>query len=75
MRDQYRKRKNDYSCIIFLVNGSVMKQPYVNNIFKLALWLKGNNIEWKYINIYLRRKPYPNYIKRQYAETYIEATP
>lgn len=57
------KRKNDYTCIVVLnYNGEYdparsakMKLEYVNNIVKLAYWLRDKGIDWHHINVYARR--------------------
>ncbi len=49
------KKKNDYTCIIFLNTGRIMRMPYVHNLYKLHIWLIQKNILYDYINVYNRR--------------------
>lgn len=68
-----RQNKNDYSVVIFLQNGRIMKMQYVHNIYSLVQFLNKNFIEYKYINIYLRRTG--EYLKRQYPNTFVQQKP
>jgi DNA gyrase/topoisomerase IV subunit B len=67
----YKKKKNDYTCIAFMPDGSIFKMQYVHNIFAFSQWLIIKGYDYKYINIYLRRQPSPNYLLRHYRGNFI----
>lgn len=68
------QNKNDYSVAIFNSSGFLVKMTYVNNIYRLCLWLETSKYkDWTYINIYARRTQ--RFIKRHYKGNFIEQKP
>lgn len=67
------KNNNDYSCIVFLANGRQMKMQYVHSIIRLKYWLKDKSIDYKYINIYVRRSG--RFLIRNYPNQFINSKP
>lgn len=67
-----RKRKNDYSIVIFFNNGKPpQKMEFVHNLLNCTKWLDNsrNYYDYIYINIYLRRSG--EYIGRHYKGNFI----
>lgn len=69
--DKMRKKKNDYSIVIFFhdTNKMPVKMEFVHNIYAVVKWLNSSNNykDWKYINIYLRRSG--EYLGRNYSNS------
>lgn len=65
---------NKYSCVVYFPNGQKLFFKYVQNIYKLHLWLHSKNRgDYKYINVYNRKSKI--FIVRYYNGNYINGTP
>lgn len=53
--EKVKKNKNDYSCTAFRNGEKVNFMKFVHRVSVYRSWLKENNIQWDYINVYYRR--------------------
>jgi hypothetical protein len=60
---QLFSKKNDFTAIIFLNDGTVKKYQFVHNIFKFKTFIN-SKFNWNYVNIYDRRTK--EYLCRMY---------
>lgn len=69
-----RKKKNDYTFIIFFDN-RVEKMTYVHNCYNSVKWLENSYKyrDYKYINVYLRRTG--EFLFRHYKASFINPFP
>lgn len=70
-----RKRKNDYTFILFYPNGEVKQIMYIHNCFNAVKWVENSRkyFGYSYINIYLRRSR--EFLFRHYPNNFIPPFP